>query len=424
MHWKTDQQEICSTIGSSFAPLKIVLKIKDDWEMFSDFFNHHAKIVGPENIYIFDNQSTNQLLLDKYKELPYPSHVFRFDTFHNDIHSPEKFSTLYEALQNSSKHFTFLDSDERLCLMSSDEYSTSIVDYLSALDISVPGIWLSNAPGSKDIFTIGDSIEKLQTGLTWGKPIFSSNTKLDGYINHNIQALEHVYDGLDFRAIFVLHLNNLSPNQRINANLRKLVARRFIGEHSTIDDALNADTTGTTDLNIKLYLEEIRKLSTQKSSPITTLSPGHFKLDDQGTLSFYSSTEKNLLSCFLNPKLSIAKPDRDRSLIHILNDSTNPTPNLKNQFRGHIDGLSANKITGWAVDYFGNSTSLKVYINNIERLIAHSVNDRADLKKAGISKGQGGFFVNLGGMISPGDKVRVTFLDNEAVSGGSFDVTI
>ena len=423
MQWKTDQQDICSLIRSSFAPLKIVLKIKDDWEMFSDFFDHHAKIVGPQHIYIFDNQSTNQQLLEKYKELPFPNHVFSFETFHNDIHSPEKFSALYQALQSSSKHFTFLDSDERLCLLSEEGYSTSIVDYLSTLDISVPGIWLSNAPGSQEIFTIGDSGEKLQLGLTWGKPIFSSNNKLDGYINHNIQALEHVYDGLNNRAIFVLHLNNLSPNQRINANLRKLVARGFISEHVTIDDALNTDTSATTDINIKLYLEEIRKLHTHHLDPTTTLSKGQLKLDHQGALCFFSSNERNMLSYFLNCELSLAIPDREKSLIQLVNHTTSSAPNLKQQFRGHIDGLFSNKVTGWAVDYFGNSTSLKVHINDIERLIVHSVNERADLKKAGISKGQGGFFVNLGGMINPGDKLRVTFLDNEAVSGGSLDVT-
>ncbi|MBA6122366.1 glycosyltransferase family 92 protein [Pseudomonas juntendi] len=423
MQWKTEQQEICSLIRSNYSPLKIVLKIKDDWEMFPDFFDHHAKIVGAQNIYVFDNNSTNAELLDKYKKLPIPENVFSFDTFHNDIHSPEKFTPLYQALQHSSRHFTFLDSDERLYLMSEEGYSTSIIEYLSQLDVSIPGIWLSNAPGSKNIFSIGDSGEKLETGLTWGKPIFSSYTKLDGYINHNIQALEHVYDGLQHRAVFVLHLNNFSPTQRINANLRKLVARGFISKDDTIDDVLNAKTSAHTDLNIKLYLEEIRKLHSQDAIKTDVLSAGHLKLDKLGALSFFSEKERDLLATFLSPTSSIAFPDKDKSLIRLVGDSTTSTPSLKHQYRGHIDGLSSNKITGWAVDYFGNSTSLKVYINGIERLIAHSVIGRPDLKSGGISKGQGGFFVNLSGMINPGDKVKVTFLDNVVVSGGSLEAT-
>jgi len=422
MQWKIEQQKICSIIRSSYSPLKIVLKIKDDWEMFPEFFEHHARIVGPENIYIFDNQSTNQILLEKYKDLPFPENVFSFDNFHNEIHSPSKFPLLYEALKSSSKHFTFLDSDERLCLIESNGYSLSIAAYLEGIDTSIPGIWLSNAPGSKEIFTIGLSLEKLQTGLTWGKPILSSNTVLDGYINHNIQALEHVHQGLDNRSIFVLHLNNFSAAQRISANLRKLVARGFLSKNATIEDALSAKTSPHTDLNIKLYLEEIRKLHAQDSEPTTVLSHGHLKLNRSGTIDFFSNDEQYLLSKFLNPETTIPIPDKEKSLIRLTDDLTIAKPNLKSQYRGHIDGLFSSKVTGWAVDYFGNTTSLKIYINGVERLIIHSVNDRSDLKNSGISKGQGGFFVNLGGMINPGDNIKITFLDGSSVSGGTFDV--
>ncbi|NIX94428.1 hypothetical protein HCG45_16975 [Pseudomonas fulva] len=417
MQWKSEQDKICSTIRANHSPLKVVLKIKDDWEMFPGFFDHHAQIVGAENIYIFDNMSTSKALLESFAALPYPENVFSFDSFHNDLHSPEKFSALYQALVDSCKHYTFLDSDERLCLLDGNSYSLSIIDYLKDIQTSVPGIWLSNAPGSHDIFALGAEGEKLQTGITWGKPILSSSVKVDGYINHNVQALEHVYEGLDQRSIFVLHLNNLSPSQRINANLRKLVARGFFNEKAGIEDALKATTTPATDFNIKLYLEEIRKLHNQVDLPTPSLSEGYLQLGPQNEIIFFSERERDLLQQFLDPDIIQVSPDRDNTLIE-LTRSPLPVSDLAQRYRGHVDGLFSEKITGWAVDYFGNNTSLKININGIERLIIHTINDRPDLKQSGISKGKGGFFVNLNGMVSPGDQVSITFLNDVLVSGG------
>lgn len=426
LNWKTDSTQICSIIKSSYAPFKIVLKIKDDSEMFADFFNYHSKIVGPQNIYVFDNESSDTDLLSQYESLPDRSNVFRFDTFHNDIHYPEKFKDLYEALQSSCRHFTFLDSDERLCLIEGSSYSTSIEKYLEGKEgIGLPGIWLSNAPGSKDIFNIGSDGKNLESGITWGKPILSSESKIDGYLNHNIQALEYVYNGLDNRSVFVLHLNNLSPTQRIKANIRKLVARGFLHKDASIEDAISAQTTANTDLNIRLYIDEIRRLHTSVLSNTTELSAGQIKLGLNGVVSCYSALEENSISRFLSPELSTASVSKDRSSIRIVNADTSNDRELNQSHLGHVEGIFSGKITGWAVDGFGNSSSVKIFINGVERLILHTLNDRNDLKKSGISKGQGGFCIDVRGLLRLGEnEIRVTFIDEKAISGGPMKITV
>lgn len=389
LSWESERKQICSIIEAHHSPLKIILKIKDDSDMFMDFFSHHEKIIDPSCIYIFDNGSTDQPLLNQYALVKHKANIFRFNGFHNDIHNPSKFPDLYKALQYSCDHFTFLDSDERLWLLDANKHSLGIVDYLSDhKGKSIPGVWLSNMPGSKDIFNIGPDGSKLESGITWGKPLFSSTARLGGYLNHNIQSIEHLKDGLDNRCLFVLHLNNLSTKQRIRANIRKLVARRFIDSGATIQDILSMKSKTSNDANVNLYIDEISRLSSGPRMECHELLAGTIRLAAGNAIEFYSANEARLLTRFLSTTAVKAFVPSNQDRISLIDMKTPLSGEPHESFRGHVDGIFSGQLSGWAVDSYGNSSSVRVFVNNVERVIVHTVGARADLFGAGISKGR------------------------------------
>jgi hypothetical protein len=269
------------------------------------WIEHHCRIVEPRNILIFDNMSDDPQVLSIYDQHP-EVFVVRFTGFHNNVHRVGLFGDLYSALRDSSQFFVFLDTDEFLTLIEGDHYHPdgSILEFLQSdpLPQVFPGTWLYNTNWIANQFISGTTPEYLSSGLAWGKPVLRSNAPLDGYLNHNIQLDRTLFPARIRTNLFVLHLANLSPQQRIASNINKLIARGFAQPADTAEAISQYTLDGVSDANIVQYVSEIRRLlpmRAQLEAKQGTLRPGCIELSPDGRIIYYSELERQSLLAFI-----------------------------------------------------------------------------------------------------------------------------
>jgi hypothetical protein len=296
---------LCARIASAPAVLKILLKTKNDPILLDRWIEHHSRIVEPQNILIFDNMSDDPAVLSIYDRHPEVL-VMRFTGFHNNVHRVSLFGDLYSSLRDSAQFFVFLDTDEFLTLIDGDSYypDRSILEFLQSdpLPQVFPGTWLYNANWTANQFISGTAPEDLCSGLAWGKPVLRSNAPLDGYLNHNIQLERALFSTRIQANLFVLHLANLSPQQRIASNVNKLIARGFAQPRDTAEVISQYTLDGVTDDNVVQYVSEIRRLLPMRARPEAkqdTLMPGCIELSPDGKIIYYSELERQSLLAFI-----------------------------------------------------------------------------------------------------------------------------
>jgi hypothetical protein len=306
--WDADRTSLCARISSTPSVLKILLKTKNDPILLDRWIEHHTRIVAPQNILIFDNMSDDPDVLSIYERHPEVL-VIRFTGFHNNVHRVGLFGDLYSSLRDSSQFFVFLDTDEFLTLIDGDSYypDGSIVEFLQSDPLAqvFPGTWLYNTNWTAHQFISGTTAEYLSSGLAWGKPVLRSNAPLDGYLNHNIQLARALFSTRIRTNLFVLHLANLSPQQRIASNINKLIARGFAQPLDTAQTISQYPLEGVSDANIVQYVSEIRRLLPLRAQPQATqgtLRPGCIELCADGKIIYYSELERqSLLQYIVDP---------------------------------------------------------------------------------------------------------------------------
>ena len=303
--WDADRISLCERISGAPAVLKILLKTKNDPILLDRWIEHHARIVAPQNILIFDNMSDDPEVLAIYARHP-DVLVIRFTGFHNNVHRVGLFGDLYASLRDSSQFFVFLDTDEFLTLFDGDRYYAdgSLLEFLQADPVPqvFPGTWLYNTNWTANQFISGTTAEYLANGLAWGKPVLRSNAPLDGYLNHNIQLARTLFSTRLRTNLFVLHLANLSPRQRIASNINKLIARGFAQPLDTAEIICQYSLDGVSDANIFQYVAEIRRLLPARAQPQAlqgTLRPGCIELSANGKITYYSDVERQSLLAFM-----------------------------------------------------------------------------------------------------------------------------
>jgi hypothetical protein len=303
--WDADRVSLCARISSAPAVLKILLKTKNDRILLDRWIEHHARIVAPQNILIFDNMSDDPEVLSIYARHP-EIMVIRFTGFHNNVHRVELFGDLYASLRDSAQFFVFLDTDEFLTLIDGDRYYAdgSILEFLQSEPVPqvFPGTWLYNTNWTANQFISGTTAEYLANGLAWGKPVLRSNAPLAGYLNHNIQLARTLFSTRIRTNLFVLHLANLSPEQRITSNINKLIARGFAQPLDTAEIISQYTLDGVRDANIVQYISEIRRLLPVRAQPQAqqgTLRPGCIELGANGEITYYSEAERQSLQAFM-----------------------------------------------------------------------------------------------------------------------------
>ena len=313
--WDTDREACCRSIARRRATLKVLLKTRDDPFLLERWILHHRKIVGPDNLVIFDNMSTHPdvaRLYDKYRDtIP----IISYPGAHNSLHDVSACPELYDALRRSTRFFTFLDTDEFLVLIDGDLYrdDAGLVDFLDAQAESDahPATWLPNTDWRATRFRCGDDFDGLAGGIAWGKPILRAKAGLTGFINHNAQLDPSLF-AKPFRTnFFVLHLKNLMPEQRISANVNKLRARGFAAPGEGPEAIGRRSLDGITDRNIIRYVTEIRKLMamTSHGPKHSPLGAGCLELLDDHRIRYFGEKERALLRALIDdpmPALSRA----------------------------------------------------------------------------------------------------------------------
>lgn len=306
--WEESKRDLCARIARTTGVLKIVLKTKDDPYLLERWIDHHARIVGVENLIIFDNMSTDDEVRAIYDTYRTDVLIIRFGGFHNSLHDVSAFPELYACLRESTRFYTFIDTDEYLTLINDDRYYSdeSIPAFLRGYDDTgiIPATWIYNIPGSTSMYACGTDGHILSQGLKWGKPVLNSAINIAGYINHNSQIDSGLYTGRIPNNIFLRHIANYSPRQRLAANRNKLVARKYVSADADIDSIGAMDISDMADYSIKHYVTEIRdllKLDAKGFSPPGSLSSGQINLATNGNIEYFSDVEKTLLGNFLVP---------------------------------------------------------------------------------------------------------------------------
>jgi hypothetical protein len=195
---------------------KVILKTKNEEDLIELWIRYYSKLVGKENIVIFDNHSTSQKVLDFYKN--HNIEVKSID-IPNDIHSYSRNKDFYGDIFVNYDWFAVLDTDEFLCSYKNGVFSAEgVLDVLKNSSHKALGsTWLSQ-------MHLGDSIEyfRVNTGnhnKNYGKAIFgTSYERLKNVIyGHNVSCKDEGgnCDAFLDSNLFLLHLDRLNPASRI-----------------------------------------------------------------------------------------------------------------------------------------------------------------------------------------------------------------
>lgn len=301
--WDTSYAEICARIEKYRASIKILLKTKNDPFFVDRWIAHHLRIVGPENLIIFDNMSDDQRVLSVYEKYRFDIQIVRFSALWFSIHHTYLFRHLYRALANSCEYFLFLDTDEFLILTNGKEYfsDSRIVEFVDAngpLDL-FPATCLPNADWKSERYKCGADASDLAENLARGKPLLRTSSIPLGFVNHTFQLGNRVFAPPFMANLFLLHLSRLNPKQRMSANVNKLIAAGLVGSDEEIDSILaRKDITEET---MSGYVNEIRDcLAAERAVPHEVpLGPGCLELSTGGTISYYSDIERALLTSYI-----------------------------------------------------------------------------------------------------------------------------
>lgn len=261
-NWTQKSSQIIQRLRQS-SVLKICVKTKNEAEFLRQWIEHHAKIVGYENLIVADNGSDDEATLELYSEYQDKVTIFRFDGSHNEIHWSPRFSDLFAIIQRTSKFFAFIDVDERLVSIDSERWdaSRSLIEVLSTENLIYATTWLINAPASYSIFTLLDTERRpiLKNNLAWGKPILPSHLVGVQSGIHNVQFKNYGFAFGTKPRLFLLHLTQF-PKQRIAANRNKLLSRRLIDGSESNEEIAKFDFSSQPDPSALRFQAEIKHM--------------------------------------------------------------------------------------------------------------------------------------------------------------------
>lgn len=301
MDWTADRTEITDLIRRAKATFKLITKVKNDALMLRRWVAYHEKIVGPENLVVFDNNSDDKETVELLASLDPRVLVISFKRFHNLLHRVNEVPELYEALQTSSRYYQFLDVDEYVGYID-DELAVhrerDVVGFLDAQTAPViPGVWIENVFGFDDRFHFNHRDGRLRLDVRTGKPVISSDTAVFGMINHNFQVPEQLYGSIRTNVV-VFHLLRLSAEQRVKANLAKLIAYNALPKGASVEDALAIDPETLTDAkrNPRTWLREIHKMvSIEPPKQDQPLNSGDIEIASSGLIRFSEEWQADAL---------------------------------------------------------------------------------------------------------------------------------
>lgn len=234
--------------GLEYAPgrdtlLKIVLKAKNERHLIDAWVEHHAAIVGYENLIIADCGSDDPAYIEKLAGYADRILILSYPHFYDMLHATRANLDFYGLLTANCRYLTVLDADEFLFARSGDAFSPSFVKpILRGRKLPLfAGIWVNatagatvTAPSQLDI-----SPESIVSNAPQGKSIARNDLVIDiGHLGHNLHfgdVVRHM-SGEAFGEILVLHVKALPPSLRQERLLAHLVARGFVEGGLALDE--------------------------------------------------------------------------------------------------------------------------------------------------------------------------------------------
>lgn len=299
--WEKDSSEFCAQIERHHAPVKIVLKTKNDRFLIERWIRHHSRIVGLENLIIFDNMSDDHDVLSVYREYRDWTGIVTFAGHQNNLHHTGLCRDLYRALAKSSEYFLFLDTDEFLVLIENDKYydDDGILAFVRGnrnFDL-FPGTWLWNANWTDRQFNCSG----LAGNMACGKPLIRTSKIPTGYVNHNFQLSTRLFVPPFKTNLFLLHLRRLFPEQRILTNMNKLTTAGIARPGESPESI-----AGRNDIADELmvgYVNEIREclasLKERADLGNAPLAASCLELSSGGNIAYYGASERTALNDFI-----------------------------------------------------------------------------------------------------------------------------
>jgi hypothetical protein len=307
LDWDVDRAAVVGEIAGRPADLKIVLKVKDEALHLQSWWEWHAAVYGAENLIVFDNQSTLPETLAILETIGQQCPVVRFSGHCDRLHETSALRDLYQALRASSRYFTFLDADERLCFVEEGRIvgePPAIRKKISTLSSDVllcP--WLEAVLGQERTFHIAHPLDHLH----WGKPILASRRPHAGYVNHNAQYLKINLDASVGGGAFVAHMRRQWPQERIRTNIAKLIGLfGFASEREIRAFAADAEKRAAAPPAVEVYLQEILWLD---AAPVpqgdAAWYEGCLRLDAAHRLEFHDEATRRAFADMLDPRSAL-----------------------------------------------------------------------------------------------------------------------
>jgi hypothetical protein len=244
-HWL----EIGRQRGLEWAPgkdtlLKIVLKAKDEAYLIDAWVEHHAAIVGYENLIIFDCGSTDPRFLQKLALIARRVLVLPYRYRHyDDVHWVHGNPDFFNVIARNCRYVAVLDADEFLIGREGEFFSGRLVKpILRHYDLPVHCTTWVHARGGPALETadacprwgFDASVDALRHGTHAGKSIARSDLLSEiNYIGHNFGELSAARYATEesFGRLMLLHAKNLPPAVMQERLLLHLVAKRAVTRH-------------------------------------------------------------------------------------------------------------------------------------------------------------------------------------------------
>jgi hypothetical protein len=281
---EADKAGICAAIAARFAPLKILVKVKDEPAKMRAWIDHHAAIGGLDALIVFDNMSGDPAMADVLASYGPQLMVVRFAGYQDYLHNAYTHADLYAALRASCRFYTFIDTDEFLALYDGGadrfHFDLKIIEFLAANgDTRIfPATWLHNLPSHADRFVIRPG--SLLEGLQWGKPVISAAHPAAGIMLHNTQISRFILAETLRTNLFLLHRRNVSVHDRINVNIRKLISEGVLKPGDGLPEALAM--AARPEHMDKPYVSEIYNLLMEADMARSTVDS--FQVDPAGAI--------------------------------------------------------------------------------------------------------------------------------------------
>lgn len=223
---------------------KIILKTKNEDDLIDIWIRYYSKMIGKENIVIFDNNSTSQKVLDVYKKYDIETIQIKYPS---NIHSYHNNKIFYDDLFVKYDWFSILDTDEFLCVYKNGMFSAEgVTELLSSSDKQVLGsIWLDHmhVGDSKEYFKINQVpyICAPKHNKRHGKAIY--RTSYSGICNINYGHNTCCDDVLIESGLFLFHVDRINPEIRIK-NCLDMALVNTIEKHPEIHKELKLIQNG------------------------------------------------------------------------------------------------------------------------------------------------------------------------------------